>query len=285
MLKRWWFLEALRPAVPAQRSREMSKEAQQRILDEWEAARERLDRLVSARVTAVGDVLRTTELPLTDGLVASSVPDPLAQGDCAWAFDAFQAAGKLLDEAADLPDLAAAAVLADRALERFAAVHARAAGQPVTKPARRCFYNPLHTTAEEGHSPVRKQHRRQARRRTGPREAAADRRPACPACRKAILAGAGAGRAARAGAGETVAAAHGPGARAVLLGAAAVVAVVGLRLRGVRGRVALARAARRAPQTGGGCAQGVSHQRTGRWRTPRMSMPGSHSNCAGSAAS
>ncbi|WP_329462353.1 hypothetical protein [Streptomyces sp. NBC_01431] len=189
MLKRWWFLEALRPAVPAQRSREMSKEAQQRILDEWEAARERLDRLVSARVTAVGDVLRTTELPLTDGLMASSVPDPLAQGDCAWAFDAFQAAGKLLDEAADLPDLAAAAVLADRALERFAAVHARAAGQPVAKPARRCFYNPLHTTAEEGHSPVRKQHRRQARRRTGPREAAADRRPACPACRKAILAG------------------------------------------------------------------------------------------------
>ncbi|MFJ8312869.1 MULTISPECIES: hypothetical protein [unclassified Streptomyces] len=189
MLKRWWFMEALRPAVPAQRSREMSKEAQQRILDEWATARERLDRLVSARVTAVGDVLRTAELPLGDTLVAPSGTDPLAQGDCTWAFDAFQAAGKLLDEAADLPDLAAAAVLADRALERFAAVHARAAGQPVARPAQRCFYNPLHTAAEDGHSPVRKQHRRQARRRTGPREAAADRRPACPSCRRAILAG------------------------------------------------------------------------------------------------
>ncbi|MFI6685633.1 hypothetical protein [Streptomyces sp. NPDC050485] len=189
MLKRWWFMAALRPAVPAQRSREMSKEAQQRILDEWATARERLDRLVSARVTTVGDVLRTAELPLGEPLVAPSGADPLAQGDCTWAFDAFQAAGKLLDEAADLPDLAAAAVLADRALERFAAVHARAAGQPVPRPAQRCFYNPLHTAAEDAHSPVRKQHRRQARRRTGPREAAADRRPACPSCRKAILAG------------------------------------------------------------------------------------------------
>lgn len=189
MLRRWWFMERLRPTVPEQRTPEVSKERQQLVLEEWAAARERLDRLVSARVTAVGDVLRTAELPPGAGLSAPPGSDPRARSDCAWAFDAFQAAGKLLDEAADLPDLAAAAVLADRALERFAAVQARAAGQPVPKAARRCFYNPLHTAAEDTRSPARKQHRQRARHRTGPREAAADRRPACPSCRRAILAG------------------------------------------------------------------------------------------------
>ncbi|MFE9116140.1 hypothetical protein [Streptomyces sp. NPDC007172] len=189
MLRRWWFMERLRPVVPERRAGDLSKEQQQLVLDEWAAARERLDRLVSARVTAVGDALRATELPSSAGLLAPTTADPRAQDDCAWAFDAFQAAGKLLDEAADLPDLAAAAVLADRALERFAAVHARAAGQPVPKAAERCFYNPLHMAAGRTRDPVRQQHRRRARRRTGPREAAADRRPACPSCRKAILAG------------------------------------------------------------------------------------------------
>ncbi|MER5886156.1 hypothetical protein ABT160_20230 [Streptomyces sp. NPDC001941] len=189
MLRRWWFMERVRPAVPGQRSMDLSKEQQQLVLDEWATARERLERLVSARVTAVGEVLRVAELPLTASSLAPAGSDPQAQADCAWAFDAFQAAGKLLDEAADLPDLAAAAVLADRALERFATVHARAAGEAVPTAARRCFYNPLHAAAEGAHSPVRKQHRDRARRRTGPREAAADRRPACTSCRRAILAG------------------------------------------------------------------------------------------------
>ncbi|MEU3372237.1 hypothetical protein ABZ734_17440 [Streptomyces sp. NPDC006660] len=191
VLKRWWFVDSLRSldsAVPGQRGAELSKERQQLVLEEWAAARERLERLVSARVTAVGDVLGAAELPRASS-AESGGGDPLAASDCAWALDAFQAAGKLLDEAADLPDLAAASVLADRAIERFAAVQARAAGQPAPKAARRCFYNPLHTAAEDAHSPVRKQHRQRARRRTGPREAAADRRPACPSCRRAILAG------------------------------------------------------------------------------------------------
>ncbi|MEU5432918.1 hypothetical protein AB0G73_06015 [Streptomyces sp. NPDC020719] len=184
MLKRWWFMGMLRPAGPVQTAREPSKEEQQRILDEWETARERLERLVSARVTAVGDVLRQAELP-----VERAALDPLGEHDYTWALDAFQAAGKLLDEAADLPDLAAAAVLAERALVRFAAVHARRAGQQVPRPAERCYYNPLHAAAEHTGSPARKQHRQRARRRTGPREAAADRRPACASCRNAILAG------------------------------------------------------------------------------------------------
>ncbi|GAA0629317.1 hypothetical protein [Streptomyces crystallinus] len=180
MLRRWWFVGALRPEVPARGAWEPSKEEQQRVLDEWGAARERLERLVSARVAAVGDVLRVAELPVGAGG---------AERDYAWVLDAFQAAGKLLDEAADLPDLAAAAVLAERALVRFAALHARRAGQPAPRPPERCYYNPLHAAAESGGPPARKQHRQRARRRTGPREAAADRRPACPSCRRAILAG------------------------------------------------------------------------------------------------
>ncbi|WP_329402364.1 hypothetical protein [Streptomyces melanogenes] len=188
MLRRWWFMGVLRPGMPAQRTWEPSKEEQQRVLDEWETARERLERLVSARVTAVGDVLRAAELPVGAG--GSGTPGSgEAERDYAWVLDAFQAAGKLLDEAADLPDLAAAAVLAERALVRFAALHARRAGQPAPRPPERCYYNPLHAAAENGGPPARKQHRQRARRRTGPREAAADRRPACPSCRKAILAG------------------------------------------------------------------------------------------------
>ncbi|MFC0845335.1 hypothetical protein ACFH04_16685 [Streptomyces noboritoensis] len=191
MLRRWWFMGALRPGMPAQRRWEPSKEEQQRVLDEWETARERLERLVSARVTAVGDVLRAAELPVGGGGPDAPRPGGDARDgrDYAWVLDAFQAAGKLLDEAADLPDLAAAAVLAERALVRFAALHARRAGQPAPRPPERCYYNPLHAAAESGGPPARKQHRQRARRRTGPREAAADRRPACPSCRKAILAG------------------------------------------------------------------------------------------------
>ncbi|MFI1101904.1 hypothetical protein [Streptomyces melanogenes] len=191
MLRRWWFMGVLRPGMPAQRTREPSKEEQQRILDEWETARERLERLVSARVTAVGDVLRAAELPVGPDGPDTPRPGGDAQDghDYAWVLDAFQAAGKLLDEAADLPDLAAAAVLAERALVRFAALHARRAGRPAPRPPERCYYNPLHAAAESGGPPARKQHRQRARRRTGPREAAADRRPACPSCRKAILAG------------------------------------------------------------------------------------------------
>ncbi|OAR22898.1 hypothetical protein A8W25_25415 [Streptomyces sp. ERV7] len=191
MLKRWWFMGVLRPGMPAQRAWEPSKEEQQRILDEWETARARLERLVAARVTAVGDVLRAAELPVGAGGPDAPGPggDARDEHDYTWVLDAFQAAGKLLDEAADLPDLAAAAVLAERALVRFAALHARRTGQPAPRPPERCWYNPLHTAAESGGPPARKQHRERARRRTGPREAAADRRPACPSCRKAILAG------------------------------------------------------------------------------------------------
>jgi hypothetical protein len=183
VFKRWWFVGRIRTegSPRAARGSGLSREAQQLVIAEWEAAYERLQRIAAERVATVGDVLREAELP-----VGEAALDAAARRDYQWALDAFGAAGKVLDEAGDLPDLAAAAVLAERALERFAAVHARLAGVAhPPKPAERCYYNPLHAAAERPHRPDK----RGARRRIRPREAAADRRPGCASCRRAILAG------------------------------------------------------------------------------------------------
>ncbi|WP_329124977.1 hypothetical protein [Streptomyces sp. NBC_01465] len=183
MFRRWWFVGQMRPAqgAGAVRGKGLSREAQHLVIEEWEAAYERLQRISAERVAAVGDILREAELP-----VGEAELDAVVRRDYQWALDAFAAAGKVLDEAGDLPDLAAAAVLAERALERFAAVHARLAGAAhPPKPAERCYYNPLHAAAERPHRPER----RSAKRRIRPRGAAADRRPGCASCRKAILAG------------------------------------------------------------------------------------------------
>lgn len=140
MFRRWWFVGQMRPAqgAGAVRGKGLSREAQHLVIEEWEAAYERLQRISAERVAAVGDILREAELP-----VGEAELDAVVRRDYQWALDAFAAAGKVLDEAGDLPDLAAAAVLAERALERFAAVHARLAGAAhPPKPAERCYYNP-----------------------------------------------------------------------------------------------------------------------------------------------
>jgi hypothetical protein len=138
--------------------------------------RERLRRLAASRLADSGDALRAGELRACD---------ERARAHWLWALEAYDAASKLLDEAADLPDLAAVVVLAERAVERMAAARAQQDGQRVPPPVRRCFYNPLHPAAADAVPPPR----RRRRARTGPRQAAADRRPACADCRRAILAG------------------------------------------------------------------------------------------------
>jgi hypothetical protein len=145
--------------------------------------RDRLASLATARLADVGDLLSDARLEFTP-----REAEPAVRRDYEWAVEAFQAAGKILDEAADLPDLAASVVLADRALERFAAAHARHAGQRPPAPAVRCFYNPLHGRAERPTTPPRKRKGR-GRTRVSAREASAGRRPACTSCRLAILAG------------------------------------------------------------------------------------------------
>lgn len=153
----------------------MSKERQELVLREWRLLLDRLRRFASARVADAGDALRAGEL---------GVPADRAREDYAWALEAYEAAGKLLDEAADLPDLAAAVVLAERAVERLGMARARQKGLRAAAPVRRCFHNPLHTA-----TPPDRPDRRPRRRRLSPRQASADRHPACDDCRRAILAG------------------------------------------------------------------------------------------------
>ncbi len=175
------------PGGPRRRPH-LTKDQQERILREWRVLHDRLRSAAQAHLADVGDVLRGAELTFAPGEGAGA-----AERDCLWAMEAYQAAGKLLDEAVDLPDLAAAVVLGDRAVERLAAAHARRAGHRPPAAIVRCFYNPLHGPAEAP-SVTRTAGKRRGRparrsRPPTPRQAAADRRPACGPCRLAILSG------------------------------------------------------------------------------------------------
>ncbi|MGW2277152.1 hypothetical protein [Streptomyces sp. NPDC001770] len=168
------------PADGGVRGRARSRDRERLVRAEWEALRARLAAAAAEHVAQVGELLADPRLEFTPGSGESGV-----RRDYLLATDAYQAAGKLLDEAADLPDLAAAVVLADRAVELFAAARARHLGQRPHAPRPRCFYNPLHGPASE---PAREQRGRKGRRVVA-REAAAARRPACEPCRLALLAG------------------------------------------------------------------------------------------------
>lgn len=207
MFRHWWFLRLLKDREPdgrtsndwrANNSRSdgslsknhlskdslSKKEKQQLVLHEWEALRDRLHRFAAERVALVGDVMRAAEPQFPPGLASGA-----AGADYLWAAEAYQAAGKLLDEAADLPDLAAAVVLADRAVERLVAAHERLAGRRPKAPATRCFYNPLHGAAALPSAKPATKKKGKGAQRLSPRQAAAARRPACEDCRLAILAG------------------------------------------------------------------------------------------------
>ncbi|MER8186519.1 hypothetical protein [Kitasatospora sp. NPDC094015] len=187
MFRRWWFLRLLRPAEPGTRppGRRESKQAREFVLREWQVLRDRLAEIAAERVTAAGDLLRVAELQLPPEETA-------ARRNYLWALEAYDAAGRLLDEAEDLPDLTAAVVLAEQAVERLAAAHTAHAGGRPRPFAVRCFYNPLHGPAVRTAAKPAAAGRKARRRPTvGAREAAAERRPACAACRNAILAGQG----------------------------------------------------------------------------------------------
>ncbi|MFD7027413.1 hypothetical protein ACFWAR_05170 [Streptomyces sp. NPDC059917] len=168
------------PVHPEPSGRARSREREKRVRAEWEALREQLAPAAAEHVTRVGELLADPRTEFTPGPGQSA-----ARRDYLAATEAYQAAGKLLDEAQDLPDLAACVVLADRAVELFAAARARHLGQRPPVPRPRCFYNPLHGAAAE---PPRDRGVRKGRRVVA-REAAAARRPACEPCRLALVAG------------------------------------------------------------------------------------------------
>ncbi|MER6401234.1 hypothetical protein ACFWA9_19810 [Kitasatospora sp. NPDC059973] len=196
MLRRWWFLDLLRSEERRSRppGRRESKEAGEVVLREWQVLRDRLSAIAAERVAAAGDLFRAAEL-------SPPPEETVTRRDYLWALEAYDAAGRLLDEAlarpdeTDLPDLTAVVVLVDQAVERLAAAHTAHAGGRRRPPVVRCFYNPLHgpavPPAQGGKGGKGGKASRKARHRptVGAREAAADRRPACASCRNAILAG------------------------------------------------------------------------------------------------
>jgi len=191
VFRRWWFVNLLADSAdestPSGGGRRAAKEREELVLREWEVLRERLARIAAERVTAAGELFRAAELRLPP-------EESAARRDYLWALEAYEAAGRLLDRAddpdTDLPDLAAAVVLAEQAVERLAAAHTIHAGHRPPPFAVRCFYNPLHGPAaipSSGSATPKGKKARQRPTHTA-REAAADRRPACPSCRRAILA-------------------------------------------------------------------------------------------------
>jgi hypothetical protein len=106
------------------------------------------------------------------------------------ALDAHAAAGKVLDETDELPDLAGAAVLLDIAIVHFRAALARHEGKRPSPPAHRCFYNPLHGAAVYEPDRGRERGPRKGAGGSGGRGSGRKRRaakaepkvPACAAC-------------------------------------------------------------------------------------------------------
>jgi hypothetical protein len=108
--------------------------------DRWARLCGSLRARVTARLIEVGELLGGSELSPTEG-------EDQVLHDYLLALDAHAAAGKLLDEAADLPELAGVSVLLDIATAHFKAATARHAGHHPAHHAHRCFYNPLHGPA------------------------------------------------------------------------------------------------------------------------------------------
>lgn len=123
---------------------------------------------VRAEVTAVGELLAAVEFPPEP---APDVHDALSR-----ALDSYDAAGRLLDDVADLVELAGVAVLAGDARVSLAVAAARYRHEPLPTLPRPCFFNPLHGRSD-----------RTAEWRTGYKTAL--KVPACTPCRKAIRRG------------------------------------------------------------------------------------------------
>ncbi|OLT37263.1 hypothetical protein BJF79_30055 [Actinomadura sp. CNU-125] len=102
------------------------------------ATRDELRAQASAEVIAFGELLDRTDLPGGD----PAVRDLLTR-----ALDAYSAAGKVLDDAAGVPDLAGVLVLVDQGRDALASAGSLAAGGPAVPSEPLCFFNPLHGDA------------------------------------------------------------------------------------------------------------------------------------------
>ncbi|WP_245667004.1 hypothetical protein [Actinomadura latina] len=101
------------------------------------ANEDQLREQASHEVIAFGELLDETDVHAgerTDALMTT-------------ALDAYQAAGKTLDAARGVPDLAGVLVLVDQGRDALASAQAVGKGRPEIPPSPLCFFNPLHGDA------------------------------------------------------------------------------------------------------------------------------------------
>ncbi|WP_141586005.1 hypothetical protein [Actinomadura sp. WMMA1423] len=102
------------------------------------ATEDQLREQASREVIAFGELLDESTVPTSDERTRALM---------ARALDAYQAAGKTLDAARGVPDLAGVLVLLDQGHDALASAQAVAKGRPEIPPVPLCFFNPLHGDA------------------------------------------------------------------------------------------------------------------------------------------
>ncbi|MGW2312891.1 hypothetical protein [Actinomadura luteofluorescens] len=102
------------------------------------ATEDQLRAQASREVIAFGELLDDSAVPTSEERARTLV---------ARALDAYQAAGKTLDAAQGVPDLAGVLVLLDQGRDALASAQAVAKGRPEIPPVPLCFFNPLHGDA------------------------------------------------------------------------------------------------------------------------------------------
>ena len=102
------------------------------------ANEDQLRRQASREVIAFGELLDESSTPTSDERARTLMTRAL---------DAYQAAGKTLDSARGVPDLAGVLVLVDQGRDALASAQAVAKGRPEIHAMPLCFFNPLHGDA------------------------------------------------------------------------------------------------------------------------------------------
>ncbi|TYB41571.1 hypothetical protein [Actinomadura chibensis] len=102
------------------------------------ANEDQLREQASREVVAFGELLDETSVPTEDERTRALMTRAL---------DAYQAAGKTLDGAQGIPDLAGVLVLLDQGRDALASAESVAKGGPEIPPVPLCFFNPLHGDA------------------------------------------------------------------------------------------------------------------------------------------
>ncbi|CND97865.1 Uncharacterised protein [Mycobacterium tuberculosis] len=102
------------------------------------AGEDQLREQASREVVVFGELLDGTDVPASGERAGELM---------ARALDAYQAAGKTLDGARGIPDLAGVLVLLDQGRDALASARAVASGGPEIPPSPLCFFNPLHGDA------------------------------------------------------------------------------------------------------------------------------------------